>query len=111
MGEECCETTKQGCCSSCEEDQMDKMDFLYELADEAWSELMKEKVKKALEKIQGEHMNKTAQVIAEARLAYWGNKMRSQGEEASWEDKIKECVSEVFYSDMLCQVVDFFFQI
>jgi hypothetical protein len=73
---------------------MEKGDYLKELADEAWSELMKEKIKKILEKANGERMNKTAQLIADARYSYWMNKMKAKAEEDSWKEKISMSMME-----------------
>lgn len=89
----CCKSEADSCCES-GDDYMEKGDFLNELADEAWSELMTEKIKKVLEKAHGEKMNKTAQVIAEARHSFWVNKMKAKAEQEAWEEKVRQSMME-----------------
>ena len=97
MGEDCCD---EKCCSSkscecnescgCSSEETSKSAYMLKLADEAWSELMKEKMKESIEKMVGDKMNKTAQVSVEASMAYWSNKMRNEAAWAEFEEKLRK---------------------
>jgi len=89
----CCESSGSGCCSnsSCEE-SMDMGKMMMGLANEAWGELMKEKIKATYEKSIGDKMNKTAQVSAEACVAYWNNKHRDGASCAEFSEKLKKAM-------------------
>ena len=94
MGNECCD---EKCCSescqcSCEETN-DISKEIMQLADKAWEELMKEKMKAAYEKAIGERMNKVAQVGIEASIAYWGSKMKAQSSWAEFEEKLRKAMA------------------
>ena len=45
------------------------------LADEAWMELLKEKIKAKVEKKQGENLEKLAEIVAEANAEKWKHKI------------------------------------
>ena len=102
MGEECCEEGSccesgkgSECCSEkccCEGNSMDKGQMMMGLANEAWSELMKEKMKAAYEKAKGDKMNKVAQISVEACMAYWGSKMKSKEAWNEFEEKLKNAM-------------------
>ena len=62
------------------------------LANEAWTELMKEKMKHAYEKATGDKMNKIAQVGVDACLAYWNNEMKDKAAFAEFEEKLKKAM-------------------
>ena len=99
MGEDCCDEkccNDSGCgcnegCNCCSE-ETSKTAYMLKLADEAWSELMKEKMKAALEKMIGDKMNKAAQVSAEASMAYWANKMKNEAALAEFEEKLRKAM-------------------
>jgi hypothetical protein len=55
-------------------------DYLLELSDKAWEQVMLEKMKKAYEKHRGQEMDKMAEGAVKTALTYWLNKMKSQGE-------------------------------
>ncbi|MBI1935580.1 hypothetical protein HYS31_04005 [Candidatus Woesearchaeota archaeon] len=100
MGEECCgdgccESGKgSGCCeeSCCCEESMSKGKYMMGLADRAWEELMKEKMKVAFEKAKGEKMERVAQMSVEACMAYWSNKMKEEGAWAEFEEKLRNAM-------------------
>lgn len=77
-----CESQEGGCC------EMSAM--LMKLADEAWGELMKEKMKKAIEKERGEKMNKVAAVSVQASLAYWEHKMQGKAQCHEFSENLKK---------------------
>ncbi|GEM_PF-1832071 len=99
MGEECCEDSccesgkENACCDekSCDE-PMDKGKYMMGLADDAWEELMKEKMKIALQKAKGEKMDKVAQICVEACIAYWSNKMKEESAWAEFNEKLKNAM-------------------
>jgi hypothetical protein len=53
-------------------------DQMMVLANEAWAELVKEKMKKRFEEVSGEKMNKIALASVEASMAYWQHKMKGK---------------------------------
>ena len=80
-----------GCGCSCKgEMTQDKSKMMMDMANEAWHELMKDKIKSAYEKMMGEKMNKTAHVCAEMCMAYWGNKMKEEMTEAEFDEKLQK---------------------
>ena len=101
MHEECCEEScKSSCgCGSCSstekeccEENMSHSKMMMDLANEAWSELMKEKMKAAYEKAMGDKMSKMAAVGVEACMAYWNHKMKSEASCAEFEEKLKKAM-------------------
>ena len=64
-----------------------------QLANNAWEELMKEKMKAAYEKAIGERMNKVAQVGIEASIAYWSNKMKEKSSWDEFEEKLRKAMA------------------
>lgn len=89
----CCEDGGNSCCcnESCEE-SMDHGKMIMQLANEAWAELMKEKMKAAYEKTMGEKMNKVALVGVEACIAYWTQKMKEEGACHEYSEKLKKAM-------------------
>ncbi len=89
MDKECCEdnccTTSSECCG--ESQSMSKE--MMRLANEAWEDLIKEKMKEAYDKTIGSNMSKTAQVSVEACIKYWEAKMKGQADWAQFEEKLK----------------------
>jgi len=85
----CCDSGKESCCETecCEGQSKAKM-MMY-LANEAWSELLKDKMKAAYEKSIGDKMNKIAHISVEACIAYWGNKMKESSSWEEFEEKLK----------------------
>ena len=64
-------------------------DGMLRLADEAWEELVKEKMKKIFEEHNGEKMNKVAQASVEAATAFWQTKMEGMSRCHESKEKIK----------------------
>ena len=88
--ESCCAAKSAECC--CEEESKSMGKMMMDLANEAWSELMKEKMKAAYEKAVGDKMNKSSQASVEACMAYWNNKMKEQASCAEFEEKLKRAM-------------------
>ncbi len=98
MGEECsegscCESEKE-CCGSkgCCEEEKSMGAMIMKLANEAWDDLMKEKMKSSYEKAMGSKMDKAAQIGVEACIMYWGNKMKGKVAWAEFEEKLSKAM-------------------
>ena len=81
-GADCCSGSSCNKSSGCE-----MTDMLMHIADSAWAELMKDKMKKLFETHRGKNMDKLAKASVEASLAYWEHKMK--GKMACHENKEK----------------------
>ena len=81
-----------GCEGSCSCESKSMAGMIMNLANEAWMELMKEKMKHAYEKATGDKMNKIAQVGIEACIAYWGNQMKDKSSYDEFEEKLKKAM-------------------
>ena len=91
--DKCCSTGKESCCceSSCgESNNVSKI--VLQLANEAWGELMKDKMKAAYEKETGDKMSKAAQVGVEASIAFWSGKMKERASFAEFEEKLRKAM-------------------
>lgn len=66
---------------------------LLEMADEAWMEVLHEKIKERIITLNGAHLDKLASVIAEANHARWKNKMAGHKDCHSFKDKINELLN------------------
>jgi hypothetical protein len=67
---------------------------LMDIADEAWEDLMRDKMKKAFEKAKGEKMDKAAALVVEASISYWEGKMKEKAKWNEFEDKLKSIMSQ-----------------
>lgn len=66
---------------------------LLEMADQAWMEVLQEKVKQHIEKSSGSHLDELAKLVAESNNNRWKNKMAMQKGCHSFTDKIREFFS------------------
>ena len=106
MGEECCKEQKCGCESEkercCESNYCEMSGELVCMADEAWSELMVEKLKARWEKERGENMEKVADLIIAHSMEVWKLRMEKQDIKAELEkekiDKFREELGKIFMS-------------
>lgn len=84
MSNENCSSQAQSCDSSAQsasheaQEHCDMPDKLLQLADQAWMELLKEKIKKEIEASCGEQMNKVAKLVSETNKAKWSHKMAAK---------------------------------
>ena len=88
-----CETTKQSSCNtkkSCCSSGCPMTDGIFKLAEDAWSELMVEKMKDQFEKLMGPKMDKVASAGVKASITFWENKMKSKGEMHKEFENIKQ---------------------
>jgi len=75
-----------GCGCNCSEK------FL-KLADEAWMEVLKEKIKSKIMNYKGEHMEQLAEIIAKANGERWKNKISSKMKGHEFKESLKEFFS------------------
>ncbi|MFH2021643.1 MAG: hypothetical protein ABIJ34_09635 [archaeon] len=101
MGDCCggdCESgnNEHGCCedehSHEHSHEMSMGIMMMQLADDAWSELMMEKMKAELEKTKGAKMNKVAKIAVEAASKNWEKKMMDKAGWMEFEEKLKEAM-------------------
>lgn len=79
MSTESCSTQAQ--CNTApqqEEECCNLHERLLDLADEAWLEVVKEKIKKEIEASCGDKLNKVAKLVAETNKAKWGAKISAK---------------------------------
>lgn len=71
--------------NECHQDEHDhdeamKANYFLKLADEAWQEVLKEKIKEHILKTQSDSMGKLAKIVAEGNNQRWKNRMdKKQG--------------------------------
>lgn len=84
-----CESTQE-CC--------DMPEKLIALADEAWFEVVKDKIKKEIEMSCGEKLDKLAKIVASANGERWSHKIQAKVKCDGFKSDIKElltsCASE-----------------
>lgn len=71
----------------------DEGDFgaqLLEMADQAWMELLKEKIKEQIEASGGKHLDKLAKVVSETNKVRWQNKMAKEKIVRGFKEKLGE---------------------
>lgn len=94
MSEECCTiescTTSSKNSSDCGCDMHEK---LLTLADEAWMELLKEKIKAEIEKTNGKHMDKIAKLVSDANFVKWGNMINTKVQCNEYKESLKNLMS------------------
>lgn len=79
-------------CSIAHHDHHDHGTFshqLFELADEAWMELLREKIKEQIEATSGKHMDKLAKIVSDANHARWQSKTAGFRNNEEFHDKLK----------------------
>lgn len=68
-------------------------DNFLELADEAWMEVLKEKVKSKIIAHKNEHMDKLAELIAKANGERWKNKIAAKTSSNEFKEELKKFFS------------------
>lgn len=64
-----------------------------ELADEAWKEVLKEKIKAKIIAKKGEHMDKLAEIVAKANGEKWKNKITAKVQCHEFKEQLKDYFS------------------
>lgn len=65
----------------------------FEIADEAWREVLKEKIKDKILAHKGEHMEKLAEIIAKANGERWKHKISAKMKGLEFKDSLKALFS------------------
>ena len=78
MSIESCSTQAQCDAPQSQDESCDMPEKLLALADAAWCELLKEKIKKEIEASCGEQLNKVAKLVAETNKAKWSAKISAK---------------------------------
>lgn len=79
-------------CSIAHHDNHDHGSFthqLYELADEAWMELLKKKIQDQIEATSGKELNSLAKIVSQANHTKWKNKSGSYRSKEEFHEKLK----------------------
>lgn len=97
---ECCEHEEEAsCCHShtCHEEHEEGCHFaeqLLEVADQAWMEVVKEKMKKQIESTSGKKLDDLAKIVTEANHARWKGLMAGKHCEENYKEKLRAFFSE-----------------
>lgn len=83
----CCEGCKCGCHK---EHKGSYAHELLQLADAAWMEVLKEKIKNEIIQHSGDHLNKMAKLVAEANHKQWTEKLAEKRSEREFEDRLQD---------------------
>ena len=81
-----------GCENICVSESDGMQRYVLGLADRAWSELLKEKIKQHYEKTQGERLGKIAQISAEANIAYWEGQLENETQWEALQEKLRKAL-------------------
>lgn len=63
---------------------------LLKLADEAWMEVLKEKIKIGIENKHGEHLEKLAEIVGNTNSAKWKHKIKSKAKCEEYKNTLKD---------------------
>ena len=78
---------------SMEAHECDMHSMLLELADEAWMEVLKEKIKAIILATSGDHLDKIAKLVAGANEAKWTHMMSGKLKCEEYRTALKELIS------------------
>lgn len=93
----------QGCCScsahhhcscECHKHHHKYSDDLLEIADEAWMEVVKEKIKEEIRQHAGEHISKLAKLVAQTNHTRWTNILGEKRNLEEYENNLRNLVSQ-----------------
>jgi hypothetical protein len=96
-----CDTSKEGCSSGAAQAQCntntnteccDMPEKLLCLADEAWREVVKEKIKAEIEKTAGQKLDKVAKLVAEANHRRWAHLIEGKQKCDDFKTQLKEAM-------------------
>jgi len=88
-GENCCAC--HNCQCACHNHQQEKYSHeLLELADEAWMEVLKEKIKDHIRQISGDRLTKMAELVSTSNHARWKEKMQEKKDIQDFEERLHE---------------------
>jgi hypothetical protein len=92
---ECCKSGEQGqCCGKSHQQNAEKHSdcpkHFLELADKAWMELLKDKIKIEIENKKGAELEKLAEIIAKANGKKWKHKIAAEMECEDYKNTLKD---------------------
>lgn len=73
-----CHSQHEECHQGKHDHEENKASYFLELADEAWEEVLKDKIKEYILKTQSDHMDKLAKIVAEGNNQRWKNRMEKK---------------------------------
>lgn len=77
-------------CSTCCGSQQGKFaDELLKIADQAWMEVLKEKIKDEIRQLSNDHLSQMAKLVAEANHVRWKEKMKARKDIHDYEDQLR----------------------
>lgn len=91
--EQSCGSCCSGCECACHQKEACFSDQLLEMADEAWMELLHEKIKKQIEATSGKRLDELAAIASKANHARWTEKM----DICKTKDDFKQQVQDFFH--------------
>ena len=92
---------KEGCCGGdwgCEDESRGHAQMMMQLSDNAWAELMKEKMKSHYEKKVGQSMDKVAEIGVDMGLDFWESHMKQEKFSKEKIDEYEKKLKEAFNS-------------
>jgi len=92
MSDQC--TTEKNCTCGCDTksagEECNMPEKLIGLADQAWEELLKEKIKAEIQKSCGDKMDEIAKLVAEANHAKWGHMIKGKVKCEEYKQSVKQ---------------------
>lgn len=86
-GDYCCDDDHNDHCH-CGHHHKDFAEELLCMADCAWGEILKEKIKEEIKKKSGAHLDELARVVAESNCARWEHKLAGKKVKSDFRDKL-----------------------
>ena len=78
---------------TCSKECCDWSEKFLMFADEAWKEVLKEKIKTIIEKEHGDHLEKLAEILAKANKEKWEYKITAKMKHKEYKETLKEYFS------------------
>lgn len=89
----CCCGKTHGCHCGCHKEHCHCLEKFLAIADEAWTEVLKEKIKTKILEHKGEKIEELAKIIAKANGERWKNKITAKTKRHEFKDSLKEYFS------------------
>lgn len=80
----------QHCNCACHKHHQKYADELLNLADQAWMEVLKDKIKDQIVKHSGDHLTKLAELVSQANHARWADKIDEKKAVDGFEQRLKD---------------------
>ena len=93
-----CGSKKCNCCCGCKDcqcscHQTKYADQLLHLADEAWMEVVKEKIKEEIRQHNSENINQLAKLVAASNNARWKDKLQAKKDQEDFETQLRNALT------------------